>query len=368
LSYPQLEINLRKLQYNAKLEVDTLLNLGIEIMGVNKVFNGLFQTAEALVKAGIKVVAESRINNLKKLKDLSCEKALLRTPALSEIEDVIKYADISLNSEIQVIKELSREAVKQNKIHKVLIMLDLGDLREGIWFEDYNKIDFFLYMVLNLPNISLYGLGTNFSCYGTVLPTSENINTFVQIARALESKYNINFKYLSGGNGTTYHLIEKGLLSKEINHLRIGGLHEFGIEYAYGKYVDGYYHSYMDISKYVSNLYIFKAEVIELNVKPTVPVGELGVDAFLKKKSFINSGKRKRALLAFGRQDVPYENIHPIDNKIELLGQTSDHTVIDIEDCTTEYRLGDIIPFEVDYTALLAICNSFEIQKCFVYD
>jgi predicted amino acid racemase len=117
------------------------------------------------------------------------------------------------------------------------------------------------------------------------MPSIENINLLVNIARNLESKFNIKFKYVSAGNATTYHLIDKGVFLEGINHLRIGGLHQFGIEYVNGKYVDGFYHSDMGVNKYVSNSYIFKAEIIEINTKPTVPVGELGVDAFLKKKS-----------------------------------------------------------------------------------
>lgn len=367
MSYPRLEINLRKLKYNAKVEVESLKKIGIDVMGVNKVFDGAPETANAIFEGGIKAVAESRVSNLKKIKDVKCEKALLRSPSLSEIPDVIRYADISLNSEIEVIEALSKEAVKQNKVHKVLLMLDLGDLREGIWFEDTDKIESVLRAILKLPNIEIYGLGTNFNCYGTALPTVKNGNEFVSIARDLEKKLGIKFKYLSGGNCTSYHLVDKGILPKGINHLRIGGLHQFGIEYVEGKYLDEYYHSSMDINKYVSNLYIFKAEIIELNTKPTVPVGELGVDAFLQTKTFVDRGNRKRALLAFGRQDIPYENIHPIDSKIEILGQTSDHTIIDIED-SDNYSLGDIIPFEIDYTALLAACNSPGIEKAFIND
>jgi ornithine racemase len=368
MSYPILEINLKKLQYNAKFEIDILSKLGIEIMGVNKVFNGLYETAEAIVKAGIKVIAESRVHNLKKLKDLPCEKALLRTPSLSEIEDVIKYADISLNSEIEVVKALSEEAGRQKRVHKILIMLDLGDIREGIWFENKEEIEAFIEAVIKLPNIEIYGVGSNFSCFGTILPSIENINLLVSISRELESKYSIKFKYLSAGNTTTYYLIEKGIILEGINHLRIGALHQFGIEYVYGKYVEGFYHSNMEVNKYASNLYIFKSEIIELNAKPTVPVGELGVDAFLEKKSFVDHGKRKRAILAFGRQDVPYQNIHPMDGEIEILGQTSDHTIVDIEDCSKVYNLGDIIDFEVDYTALMLLCNSSNIQKSYCYD
>jgi predicted amino acid racemase len=327
MSYPLLEINLRKLQHNAKYEIGILSKLGIEVMGVNKVFNGLYETAEAIVKAGVKVVAESRVNNLKKIKDLPCEKALLRSPSLSEIEEVIRYADISLNSELAVVKALSEEASSQKKIHKILIMLDMGDIREGIWFENKAEIEAFIGEALRLPNIEIYGIGTNFSCYGTVKPSTENINLFVSIVKELEEKFNIKFKYLSGGNGTTYHLIDKGVFPEGINHLRIGSLHEFGTEIIIGKYIDGFYHSSTDACEGFSNLYIFKAEIIELNVKPTYPVGELGVDAFGKKKDFIDCGRRRRVILAFGKQDVPYENLLPVNRRIEILGQTSDHTI-----------------------------------------
>jgi ornithine racemase len=368
MSYPKLEINLRKLQHNAKYAVDVLAKLGIEAMGVNKVFNGLYETAEATVKAGVKVIAESRVDNLKKLKNLPCEKALLRIPTLSEIEDVIRYADISLNTQIEIVKALSEEAVRQKRIHRILIMLDLGDIREGIWYENKDEIEAFVEAVTKLPNIKIYGIGSNFSCYGTVLPSIENIDLLVSIKESLENKFHIKFKYVSAGNTTTYHLIDKGIVLDGVNHLRIGSMYQFGIEYVYGKYIDGFYHSSMDVNKYVSNLYIFKAEIIELNAKPTVPVGELGLDAFLQKKNFVDRGTRKRAILAFGRRDVPYQNIYPVDGKIEILGQTSDYTVVDIQDCCKVYNLGDIINFEVDYTALMQLCISSNIQKSYCYD
>lgn len=366
MSYPQLEINIRKLEHNARLEVNELAKYGVTVMGVNKVFNGCIETAAALVRAGIEVVAESRVYNLKKIKDLPCEKCLLRSPNLSEIQEVVRYADISLNSEIEVIRALSREAVRQGRTHKILLMIDMGDLREGIWFENRELIEATVAEMLRLPNIEVYGLGTNFNCYGTVLPTVANNRKFVEIARFLEKKFHIKFKFLSGGNCTSYHLIDKGLWVEGINHLRIGGLHQFGIEYVELKYLDGFYHSSMDVKRAVSDLYILKAEIIEANCKPTMPVGELSVDAFLKTKTFIDRGTRRRALLAIGRQDVPAENIWPVDPRIEVLGQTSDHTIIDIENCGREYHVGDIISFEIDYTALLAACNSPGIEKVFV--
>jgi predicted amino acid racemase len=368
MSYPQLEINLRKLEHNARVEVNVLAKSGITIMGVNKVFNGLYETADAIVKAGIDVVAESRVSNLKKLQLLPCQKCLLRTPSPSEIKDVVKYADISLNSDIDVLRTLSQEACKQKRIHQVLLMVDMGDIREGIWFENREYLEEAVSQILELPNLEMYGLGTNFNCYGSVLPTLENGRMFVRIARELEAKFRMKFKYLSGGNCTSYHLIEKGRWPEGINHLRIGALHQFGIEYVDVKYVDGFHHSNMDVSRVVSNLYILKAEIIEVNRKPTVPFGELGFDTFMRSKNFVDQGERKRALLALGYQDVISENIWPVDPKIEILGQTFDHTIVDIESSEKDYQVGDLIAFEVDYTGLLAACTSESVNIVFVVD
>lgn len=368
MGYPKLEINVRKLEYNARVEVAELAKCGVNVMGVNKVFDGCPETAAAIVRGGIKTVAESRVNNLKKIQHLDCEKCLLRSPLMSEIEDVIRYADISLNSEAEIIRALSREAVKQDKVHKIMLMIDMGDIREGIWFENKDEFETVVNEIKELPNLDIYGLGTNFNCYGTALPTVKNGEAFYKLAKEMEEKCGVEFKYLSAGNCTSYHLIDKGIWPKGLNHLRIGGLHLHGIEYVDMHYLDDYYHSSMDVGRAVSDLYVLKAEIIELNIKPTVPVGELGVDAFLQSKEFEDRGTRKRALLSFGRQDVPSECCWPVDQQIEVMGQTSDHTLIDIEDCDKKYCVGDIIAFELDYTALLAASNSPGVEKVFITD
>jgi predicted amino acid racemase len=57
-----------------------------------------------------------------------------------------------------------------------------------------------------------------------------------------------------------------------------------------------------------------------------------------------------------------------VDPKIEILGQTFDHTIIDIEGSDKDYRVGDLIAFEVDYTGLLAACTSESVKTVFVAD
>jgi len=366
MSYPSLEINLSKLTHNTRNLVDDLHRMGISVMGVNKVFNGCPETAAAMVDGRMEVIAESMVGNLKKLERLPCPKALLRTPGLSEAADVVRYADISLVGNIQVLEALSREAVRQERRHQVMLMVDMGDLREGIWFEDLEGIETALRRIISLPGLELYGIGTNFGCYGTILATPKNTGKFVEITKAMETKLGIRFPYISGGNGSTYHLAAQGLLPKEINHLRIGGQHIFGIEYVEGRYLDGYYHSKQKIDLYLSDSYLFRAEVLEVSAKPTVPVGILSVDAFMKEKNFEDHGIRRTAVLGFGLQEVPFENIHPVENGIHLMGQTSNHTILDVEDAAQQINVGDQVTFEVDYTALMHLCNAPSVEKVFV--
>jgi len=366
MSYPAIEINLLKLQENVAAEVGFLGRNGIEIMAVNKVFNGDPETAAAAVRGGIRVVAESRVSNLKKIKAVPCETALIRSPSLNEAGDTVKYADISLNSEPAVLKALSREAVKQGKTHQVMLMVDMGDIREGVWFENIDEITDLTHLAMKLEGIEIYGLGTNFNCYGAVIPTRANAELFISVAEEVEKRLSMRFKYLSGGNCTSCHLVEKGEMPERINHLRIGGYHEFGQNYIDGKYLDMFHHSKHDPLLYLSDLYIYKAELIEVSRKPTVPFGETGKDAFMQDKTFIDRGARLRGLLAFGRQDVPFENLCPVDGRVKISGQTSDHTVIDLEN-SGEYKVGDVISFEVDYTALLMICNS-SAERRYIYE
>lgn len=365
MSYPCLEINLTRLAHNSRKLVDELHALGITVMGVNKVFNGCPQTAEAMVDGRMEVIAESVVANLKKLEGLPCRKAMLRSPGLSEVSDVVKYADISLVGSIETLAALSAEAVLQERCHGIMLMVDMGDLREGIWFENLGEIEDTLRQIVSLPNLSLYGIGTNFGCYGTILATPDNTRHFVEIAMLMEKKLDVKFPYISGGNGSTYYLAAQGLLPKEINHLRIGGQHIFGIEYVEGRYLKDYFHSNQEIELLASNSYLFRAEVIEVRIKPTVPRGILSVDAFMKQKIFEDRGIRRTAVLGFGLQEVPFENIHPTDKKIRIMGQTSNHTIVDVEDVDQPINVGDIVTFEVDYTALMHLCNGSGVDKAF---
>ena len=176
--YPRIEIDLKKLTYNAKFLLNMCNGKMIDVAVVTKVFCSEPKIVQGILDAGVKTIGDSRVANLKKIVNLPCDKLLLRIPAISEAREVIRYSDISLNSEIDTIKALSEEAVKAKKTHNIILMIDLGDLREGVLEKDVLEIS---REIIKLPNIKFKGVGTNLTCYGGVIPDEVNLGKLLSI-------------------------------------------------------------------------------------------------------------------------------------------------------------------------------------------
>ncbi len=352
MSYPAVRVNLEKLTHNTRVLAEKCSGLGIDAVPVTKVYCATPEIAKASVDAGVKMLADSRIENIIKLKDINVPKLLLRIPMLSQAAKIVEYADISLNSEYEVIKALSEESIKRRKVHKIILMVDLGDLREGVWYE--NAVEF-AGRILELKGIELIGIGTNLTCYGAVIPSQENLGQLISIAREMEKKYNIKLEIVSGGNSSSLYMVEEGQVPKGVNQLRLGESIVFGTETAYGGKIEG---TWRDV-------FTFQAEIIELKEKPSIPIGETGVDAFGEKPVFTDRGIRKRAILAAGRQDIKTDGLMPRDKGAIVLGASSDHLIIDVSDCEKEYKVGDVLEFDMDYGALLAAFTSGYVDKIY---
>ena len=349
-AYPRIEIDLKKIRHNAELLTDFCNSHDINVAGVTKVFCAMPEIAQAMLEGGVTILADSRIENLKKLKKLPVPKLLLRLPMKSQVSQVVKYADISLNSEIDTIEALGKSARDNNKIHDIILMIDLGDLREGVWRDCvYDAVD----NILRIEGVRLIGVGTNLTCYGGIIPNKDNLGLLADMAEEIEKEYNLPLEIISGGNSSSLYLLEKNEMPNKINNLRLGESIVLGRETAYGEIIVGTY----------QDAFVLKAEIIELKEKPSVPIGEIGMDAFGNKPEFEDRGNRKRAILALGRQDVSVQNIIPEDEKAVILGASSDHLIIDVTDCHKEYAVGDILKFNVEYGALLQLMTSEYITK-----
>ncbi len=355
MSYPLIEVDLKKIYHNAKTINSKCNEKNISVSGVIKGTNGLLKIAKEFEKAGHSHIGSSRIRELipVSLSSIKLPTMLIRLPMISEVENLVKYIDISLNSELKTIMKIEEECLKQNKKHNIILMLDLGDLREGYFFDD-DIIETALYIENNLKFVNLYGIATNLSCYGSILPTVTNLNRLCDVASKIESLINRPLEIISGGATSTLPLVFNGTIPKKINNLRIGE----GILLA----VDLEEFRGIDMSDMYKDAVIIKCEIIEIKIKPSYPIGKLFIDAFGNKPNYIDIGTHKRALLALGKKDIgDHTKLIPFDNTINIIGSSSDHLIIDIENSTKNYDIGDIIPFKIYYPAMLFGCSSPDI-------
>ena len=350
---PKLTINVRKIEQNAALVCQVAKSYGIEIFGVAKGMCGPEDVGRALVRGGCVGIGDSQVATLKRLKGLGLgvPLMLLRLPTISRVKEVVQAADISLNSEFTTCEALSAAAGKQGLRHKVLLMVDIGDLREGVWPGDLLAL---VQQVSALPHVEIYGVGANLACFGGIVPEQENLELLLKVARQA-SEYLGKELVVSGGNSSSLKLLFSGKLPLGINNLRIGegillGREAIGREPLPGAHLD---------------TCVLTAEVIELKEKPSRPIGTVGQDAFGNIPNFVDRGIRRRAILNIGRQDVAVEGLVPRLPGALILGASSDHLVMDVHD-SPPLRVGDQVKLDINYGALLAASTSPYVKKEYV--
>lgn len=357
MKYPVLDINLGKIYSNTKIVTELCSRNGIKVAGIIKGFGGIPSGAKAMVEGGCEQVGSSRIDQLKVLKKKNFDVPLLlvRIPMMCEIEDVVKYSDLCLVSQEETLVALNKEAEKQNKKYGVILMYDLGDLREGV-FTRSELIELSQLVENKLHNLVLEGIGSNLSCYGSVAPTETNLTELAEAATDIEKLLNRKLNIVSGGGTTTLPLLVRGGVPEKINHLRIGEaiINTQDLPLYWDTNIEG-----LD-----KDTFVLKAQIVEVNEKPTHPIGELMVNAFGEHAHYEDRGIRKRAIIALGNQDVgDASKIVPKDEKIIVLGASSDHTILDIHDSQNEYKVGDVLEFNVLYQAMLFTSLSDFISK-----
>ncbi|MBW2619399.1 MAG: alanine/ornithine racemase family PLP-dependent enzyme [Deltaproteobacteria bacterium] len=351
--YPRLIADLTKIEHNTRVISTLAAEKNINLMGVSKCCCGEPQVAEAMLKGGVVSIGDSRIENLKRLKEagLGVDLIMLRLPMLSEAGEVVKYSDISLNSEIVVISRLSDEALKNGRKHGILLMVEMGDLREGIRPDDLERA---VEQTLACKGVELSGLGMNLACFGGVVPTEEKIEEFLSLALTIEKKFGIELKIVSEGNSANLPLLPGSKKRKRVNNLRIGEGIIVGVDAVRRDPVPGTF----------QDAFIVEAELIELKDKPSVPRGEISQNAFGEKPVFEDKGIVTRGILALGRQDVVIGGLKPLDPSISILGASSDHTIVRVD--APDKKIGDILSFQVNYVALLQLHTSAYIRKEYV--
>lgn len=348
-------LNQDKLSHNFNYLQNLFDEHGIQWTIVSKLLCGYKPYLEVLYQMGVKHLCDTRISNLKTIKAVGqdIETVYIKPPAQHNAESIVKYADISFNTEIETIKMLSNEAVRQNKVHNVLIMIELGELREGVMREEF--MDFYE-AVFELPNIEVIGIGTNLSCMYGVLPTHDKLIQLCLYVNLIEAKFNRRIPFISGGTSVTIPLIEQRLLPKEVNHFRVGEALFMGTEPYNNEPVKGMH----------THIFELSVEIIELTEKPIVPDGEIVPNVKGESLTFDEADRHNtsvRALIDLGVLDVEEGQMEFHDSDISIVGSSSDVMVVDLGENVKNYQVGDYLTFNLGYLAILRIMNSRYIEK-----
>ena len=353
MTTPRLQIDLKKIHNNTTRLVECLGAKGITVTGVTKVALGSPEIAKTMLSAGVKSIGDSRIENIQTMREagISAKFILLRTPQISRVDQVVKYADTSLNTELKVIEKLSQSAIEQSKIHQVVLMIELGDLREGILQSNLDEI---VRQTLQLSGIRIEGIGTNLACLGGVKPNHQKMQQLSELAQSLEAKFKIKLETVSGGNSANFDWFFSTTDTARINNLRLGESIFLGCETLNRKPIEGLN----------TDAIVLVTEVIESNVKPSVPLGEVGQSAFEENPEFRDRGLINHAILGIGRQDVLISGLTPLSEDIVVFGASSDHLIVIAN--KRRLHIGEEVSFHLNYGALLAAMTSPYVEKVYL--
>lgn len=322
---------------------------------VSKLFCGNRKFLKELIELGVREIHDSRISNLAKIKELNPEIQTVYIKPVSKrnVAKMVTYADVSLNSELNSIRWISEEAVKQCKTHKIIIMVETGDLREGVMGD--HLVDFYA-QVFDLPNIEIIGLGTNLNCLNGVMPSTDKLIQLSLYKQIIELKFNKKIPWVSAGTSVTIPLMLHQQLPKGVNHFRVGETLYFGVDLFEENVIKGMH----------GDVFELYAEIIEMQEKPLLPTGVLAanpqgevmeIDEDLYGKSSF------RAILDIGLLDIDPKYLIAEDGELEILGASSDMLVINLGVNPKGYQVGDTVKFDLKYMGALGVLNSSYIDK-----
>ncbi len=337
MTAPRLDIDLDAVAHNTRSLVDRLAPRGIRVTGVSKAALGSPAVAMAMLQGGATGLGDSRVENLARLRDTGAPLTLIRSPMLSQADRVVRAAEVSLNTEASVLDALAAAAVRQDVTHAVVLMVELGDLREGVAADEVVAL---AESVGLRPGLRLAGLGTNLACRSGVVPDQDKMDELSGLVEQVEARVGHRLTTVSGGNSAN---LDWALATDDvgrIDELRLGEAILLGTEPLHRRPIDGLR----------TDAFTLVAEVIELQTKPAQSWGATGQTAFGDAPAAGRPGLVRQAIVALGRQDVDPDGATPPAG-MSVLAASSDHLVVDVGDHAL--TVGDEIAFQLDYSALV---------------
>lgn len=344
----RLEIDLEKIGHNARVLVDRAADRNISVTAVTKAMLGSADLARVLGAAGASALGDSRVDNIERMRaaGIGQPMVLLRCPMPSQIDRVVATGAMSVNTEIEALWALASAARGSGRVHDVMLMVELGDLREGMMPSQLHET---VRQVLGLPSLRLRGVGANLACRNGIEPSADNMAALSDMVDSVEAGFGIEIDVVSGGNSANITWALGASNTGRINNLRLGESILLGREPLHRRAVPGLH----------TDAFTLVAEVIESNRKPTRPWGSTGQNSFGERPIVEDRGDIWQTILALGRQDCDHEDL-TAPSGATVLAASSDHLVLETPD---RMPPGAEVRLEPGYSALLRAMTSPFVAK-----
>lgn len=328
---------------------------------VTKVLCGHAETLRALSGMHVAAFGDSRLVNIRAIRENAPEQGIwyLRLPFFGAIPEVIAKTEVSLNSEEETIVALNDEAVKQDRFHNIIVMIEVGDLREGVL--PAHLVSFYE-RVLELPRIRVLGIGANIGCLSGAVPNPDQFSQLSLYRELLELKFKKKLPLISAGSTSTLPLMLEGSLPQGINHFRIGEAVFLGTDLVRGGILPDLWSDAMTL----------EAEVLEIKEKSLIAMGDTSLitpfESSYDQPDVEGSATRRgyRAIVSVGQLDTDVRGLSPRNPQFKIAGASSDITVLSVGEDAAGLKIGDVVEFDVSYSAILRLMNNKYSDKVLI--
>ena len=346
---PRIDVDLEKIRHNTRALVQQLRPLGIKVIGVTKAVCGHPAIAKAMLDGGASGLADARVRNIARMRraGITCPITMIRPPMLSQVCDVIDACSSSYNTEFETIAALGLASHQKRKVHDIILLVEMGDLRDGILPNDLNTM---VEQINDLPGIALKGIAANFACLGREAPNHQSMTDFSSLAYRIESVHGLRMTTVSGGSSANLNWVREARKHGRINELRLGEAILLGLDPLTGNPIAGLH----------TDAFSLAAEVIEAMSKTHACGGSQVSRETLSQRLVPDHLKNIRINLALGKQDTDISGLKFPDGFV-LAGATSDHTVVETKD--RELRPGNEVNMRPNYSALMRAMAAADVSK-----
>ena len=352
----ELVIDISKLRHNIRYMRNYCQAKQLELVVVLKGAFSVSAVIQEFLDAGVRTFGISDLMMAKKCSQYQMNTPLfIKLPAMREASAVVQYCGTSLNSELTVVHELARAARKQSRNHGIILMVDLGDQREGVMPEEMLPT---VEKILDIGNnhIEFLGIGTNLGCCAGALPDQSMIRVLDELSLGIERRFGMPPGIVSVGGSVMLDWMRHNELPHRVNQIRLGEVMLLGN-------IPGVNKKHPSLH---DDVFVFRADVLEVKDKLIKKPECQGKDALGYDPKITCCGIRKRALLNFGISNTDPSGLESELNNCEIVAYNSNYTIVDCSDCDEDLRAGDVLEFKMNYRSLLQSCISPFVTVTFI--